>query len=354
MKIEPADFHYDPGAASQLQCRSHLMQPYNSQPTPMAPESLSYRNNSLSSYQLPLRAYYGVQPYGEFVNENVDYDLQGTPFQLIGQEHLSVAPNYANSIPGRSWTPAPQLPRNTLFLEQDSSYNHGQVSCHSTGYSLRPNINPESKNLSLNGMSTSLPPPITGNDRVLPFPATNRTAQTGSFLRPSESVLPGSQPGFPSYNGLMSSNFANSLKGINNNSVSENGVVSTAYLAMSSSSPESVSSSQMTYTPQTLSSTQQGTEIYTPGSDTFYESTHSNHSSNDSYIPGPINNEHRSQRGSQSSQSHPENSFSSHINGNLSNGRDYTPYISPSYPAPPMDTGMTAPAPRRMSNLQVA
>ena len=362
MKTESADFHYDPGAASRLQCRSHLMQPYNPQQASIAPESLSYRNNSLSSYQLPLRAYYGVQPYDEFVNENVDYELQGSSFQLISPDHLGTAPNYANSAPGRGWTPtpAPQLPRNALFLEQDSSYTHGQLSYHSIGYPLRPNISPESRSLSLSGMSTSLPAPITGNDRVLPYPATNRTVQNGSFVRSSESMIPGSHSGFSSYNGLMSTHFANSLKSINNNSVSENGGVSTAYLAMSSSSPESMSSSHMTYTPGTLSSSQQNTEVYTPSSEVLLPG-HSNHSSeNMSYIT-ESSNEQRSQRtGFQSSPAHAESSLPPPpTNGNLSNGRGYTPYISPSiYPPPPMapsmDTGISAPAPRRLSNLQAA
>lgn len=349
MKNDDSDFGYDPTAVSGLQCR---MVPYG--PQSYAPQSTlgtdayQYRASSLSAYQYPLRPNYsGIPPFAEFADENFDYGLQASSYSLVNPDHLAMPPSYATPGVGRGWTPAPQVSKSTsLFLEQEPVYNQGQLPYQSNnGFPLRPTISPENRTLSLSGAVPSLPAPINGNDRVLPYPAAQRPAQVGSFLRSSDSLTPTTQPGYSSYNGLMSSNMLNSVKAANGAAVSENASLSPPYLPIASTSPKSLSS-QLAYSSHSLPISQQSSEMYPPSQDSLF---HSNDSSDSAYGPSTSG----SKRGSQSSHtSNTESSLPSYSNGNLANERAYVPYTSQLYPAPQMDMHLAAPPQRRVSAVQ--
>jgi hypothetical protein len=198
-----AGYEYDSsaGAAARLSFRTAS---YGPQYGPnLGLDGYQYRSNSSASlYPYAPKPYYSAQsPYGEFADENVDYGLQvsittSPQFQqTILAPDLGLAPTYTTSNIGRGWTPAPQFPK-ALFLEpHDSAYSHGQLPYHGSMYGLRMAV-PESKGVSLNGSSASLPAPITGSDRVLPLPAANRAVEVGSFLRSTENLLPATQSGY--------------------------------------------------------------------------------------------------------------------------------------------------------------
>ncbi len=349
MKNDDSNFAYDPLAASRLQCR---MVPYG--PQSYAPQgalstdAYQYRASSLSAYQYPLRPHYsGVPTFAEYADENFDYGLQASPYSLMNADHLAIPSNYGTSSVGRDWTPTPQVPKSTsLFLEQDPVYNQPQLPYQPhNGFPLRQTISPENKSVSLNRAVPSLPAPINGNDRVLPYPAAQRPTQGGSFLRSSDNLIPTTQPGFQSYNGLMSSNILASVKAANSAAVSENASLSPPYLPMTSTSPESLSS-QLAYSSHSLPMSQQSSEMYTPSQDSMF---HANDSSDSAYDPTTSG----SKRGSQSSHtSTAESSLPSYSNGNLANERAYVPYTSQSYPARQMDMNPAAPPQRRVSAVQ--
>jgi hypothetical protein len=334
MKSEPAGYDYDLSPGSRLNCR---MVPCGPQSYGLGLDPYQYRNNSIPAYQFPIKSYYS---YNDF-EENVDYGLQGSSYSLLPSEHMAM-PNYTTSA-GRGWTtPTPQLPKTSLFVDQpDSAYNHGQLPYHgSTSFPLRPAISPEPKSLSLPGFTTSLPTPLTTNDRMLPIPATNRQSQ-GSFLRTPESLQPVSQPGYQSYNGLMSASMLNSLKIHSNATPHES-----SYIPISSSSPESLPSSQMTYSSgQILNS--QSQELYqSSNSESLYTP---NDPSESSYgHSSPV-----SKRGSQSSQAaNSDDSLPSQSGGSLVNGHTYvpSPYQS-SYPPPLIEVQSSAPP--RLPNTSI-
>jgi len=313
------------------------MVPCGPQAYGMGLDTYQYRNNSLSAYQFPINPIKPYYQYNEF-EENVDYGLQGAPYSLISADHMAM-PSYTTSA-GRGWTtPTPQLPKTSLFLDQsDATYNHGQLPYHGTSsFPLRPAISPEPKSLSLQGLTTSLPTPLATNDRLLPIPAANRQSQ-GSFLRLSDGLPSVSQPGYQSYNGVMSASMLNSLKNHSNATPHE-----PSYIPLPSSSPESLPSSQLTYSSgQVLSS--QSHEMYQPSSNASLY--HSGDSSESSYgHSSPV-----SKRGSQSSHAtNSDGSLSSQSSGSLVNGHVYVPSpYQPSYPPPPIEVQSAAP-PRRSS-----
>ena len=348
-----SDFGYDTGAAaSRLQCRMIPQGPQYAplHTPPVTFDPYQYRSSSQSAYQYPVKPCYAEIPaMAEFADENVDYGLQASPYQLMNSDHLAISssPNYVSSSTGRGWTPAPQISKSaSLFLEQEPVYNHGQLPYHAGSFLLRPAISPESKGLALSGMS-SLPAPITGNDRVLPYPAANRLAHCTSFLRNGDGLHSGFQTGYQPYSGNSTSNVVNSVKIVNNNAVSEN----SSYLPMSSTSPESLSSSQTTYSPsgQSGSISQQQGDMYTPSNEDLYH--HAEPS--DSYGTSSA----RSERGSQSSQTTTgETPLPSLVNGNLANGHPYIPYnhAQMNFPTPSMEVHLAPPHPRRGSAIQAA
>ncbi|CZS88089.1 uncharacterized protein RCO7_01058 [Rhynchosporium graminicola] len=270
LKQECSTYDFDPsgGAASRLNSRTGTM-PFGShafvpQSAPLSPDGYQYRNTSLPAYPYTIRPFYAMPSYGDFGEEGVDYGLQ---VPLMGTEHLALTPNYiTSSAAGRGWTP--QMPRTPLYVEQsETPYNHNQLPFH--GYPPRLNSNSEIKHGSLNGIGGSLPPPslINGNvDRMLPpVPSSNnRTAQIGPYLR-SNDGLPATttlqtQP-YPDFGMIRNS------KHHNNNTISDNSsMASVSYMPMSSTSPESLSSSQMAYGSQTSMSMSQHSDIYTPPS----------------------------------------------------------------------------------------
>ncbi len=322
-------YDYDLSAASRLNCRTV---PCGPQAYGMGLEPYQYRNNSLSTYQFPINPIKPYYQYSDF-EESVDYGLQGASFPLMSADHMALS-NYTTSA-GRGWTtPTPQLPKSSLFLDQsDSAYNHGQLPYHgNSSFPLRPAISPEPKSLSLHGLPTSLPASLTNNDRMLPIPAANRQPQ-GSLLRLSDGLPSVSQPGYQSYNGLMSASVLNSLKNHSNATPHE-----TSYIPLSSSSPESIPSSQMTYSSgQVLNSQPQ--EMYQPSNNEGLY--HPADSSESSYgHSSPV-----STRGSQSSHAiNSDGSLPSQASGSLVNGHVYVPSpYQPSYPPPPIEVQSSAP-----------
>jgi hypothetical protein len=308
----------------------------------MGMDPYQYRNNSLSAYQFPINPVKPYYQYNDF-DENVDYGLQGS-YSILPSEHLAM-PNYTTSG-GRGWTtPTSQLPKNSLFLEQaDSAYNHGHLPYHSSSsFPLRPAISPESKSLSLHGLTSSLPTPLTTNDRMLPIPASNRQAQ-GSFLRTSDSLQPAAQPAYQSYSGLMSASTLSGLKNISNTTSHES-----SYLPMSSSSPESLPSSQMTYSsgqilnsqPQEMYQPNPNERLFTPGESSESSYGHSSPTS---------------KRGSQSSHAtNIDGSLPLQSSGSLVNGHVYVPSpYQPSYPPPPIELQNSAPPPHPSTSISAA
>lgn len=336
MKNEPVDYNnYEPppppsttSTTSRLQCR---MVPYGhhavvQQTTPVG-EGYYQRNSSLTGYQYPVKYYpMPAYEYSEEKFEN-DFNIQ-TTYPTMNSEQL-ISPNYSIASANRSWTPTAQLPKNVntpVYLEQDSTYNHGQLAYQS--YPYRPStINAENKasvlaGQILSGSLPALPAPASGNDRVLPFPAANRSQ---TYVR-SNNGLPSASMNYQSYEGLMGTKAL--VSSINDNSVSSNSALSASYMAYSSSSPESLSSSQTAYSSQAMS--QQSADVYTPSSNEgLFHPSESSESSYGTSSEAP-------KRGSSSSQG--GQNMSSLSQGNLVNGHPYVPYNSAAtYPAPPMD-----------------
>lgn len=345
MKSDAAEFGYDSAAAvSRIHCRmtpyGPQHQPYTPHITSLGPDGFpSYRNNSLSAYQAPLK-YYGISSYGDFADENVDYGLHASNYSIMNQERVGIP--YTSLGSTRAWN-QPQIPKNSsLFMEQDSSYSHGQLPYHIPAYPnpIRSAVSPESNSLSLNGMPTA-PPAPNGTDRVLPAPASYRAAQMGgSYLRSIESILPMSQPPMHySNNGLMSTSMMNAVKALNTSSVSENSSMSSTYLPLSSS-PDSGSSSQISFGSQSVSSGQQNHDGYTLDHESSQQHTlyqhHDNSSDNLAYVPSSSgsNRPSISSQNGDESQSLPSNNGG----GPLPNRHYYIPPVSTqaSYPVPPM------------------
>jgi hypothetical protein len=254
-------------------------------------------------------------PAYQYSDDNVEYDVQGS--YALGSEQL--LSNISISNGSRAWTPnSAQLSRNAtatatapIYLEQVSTYNHGQLPYHN--YPLRPTITPDVKPASISSQVL----PLNGTDRVLPFPAANRP-QVGSYLRTNAQGLPNTE-NFHSYDGLSLA------KSLNSSAVSDNGSLPASYMSYSSSSPESLASTNTAYSSQT----QQPSDLYSSSNDGLF---HPNESAESSYGPSST-----TKRGSQSSQGG-QGTMASLSSSNLANGHAYTPYISPaSYPAPPMD-----------------
>ncbi|KAL5321619.1 hypothetical protein ACEPPN_009579 [Leptodophora sp. 'Broadleaf-Isolate-01'] len=344
------DFDSSGGAASRLNCRTGTM-PFGShsfapQPAPLPLDGYQYRNNPMSNYPYStVKSYYPMPSYADFGDDSGDYSLQSG---LMGSDHLGLGSNYITNSSGRVWTPGPggPMPKIPLFIEQsDVPYSHNQLPFH--GYPLRGNMNSESKNGSMSGMSASLPPPPanTSVDRMLPpVPSTNsRLAQTSSFTRTSDG-LPStststlqSQSQSQSYTDFMMRAPKNHN---NNNAVSENSSLSTAsYLPMSSTSPESLTSSHLAYGSQPSISMSQHNDIYTPPSTDGLCANDSSGESSYSHVS------EGSKRGSHSSHtSSGDGSLPSlsHGGGRLANDREYHYVPTPNsngfinYPMPPI------------------
>lgn len=317
-------------------------------PLPVESSYPSFRSNSLSAYPLPSRTYYPIPQFNEYADgETIEYDVHPS-YQAYGSDNLAMPANFAPSGAPRGWNSAPQVARNSLFLEQsETPYNHGQTAFHGNSFPLRTHGNSESRSLSLNGIATNLPAPLT-TDRMLPIPATHRQMTVvAPYHRSSEGVLPASQTqnGWSNYQGDYS---RNTLKSQNMQSISENGSIASSYLPMASSSPESIASSQITFNSQQMSmgqqqQHQQGDMFTPPGTDSMYATESSDSSYGHSSSTG-------SKRGSHSSQaSHadpsPLSSLPPIATDALTNGQRYVPYQSNNYPTP-------FPAAPPLNNLQ--
>ncbi|TAQ90853.1 hypothetical protein B7494_g794 [Chlorociboria aeruginascens] len=339
MKNDSGEFGYDTVASRQASCRMipQVGYPYTPQLTPISPDGLtSYRTNSVS-YSYPMKNCYQV-PY-DYSDENLNYGLQSQGYPMISPDHLGIHSSYEGPSTTRGWTPASQISKDApLFLEQGSVYNQGPIPYHTGGYGLRHAISPDSKSYNLNNIpSLSGPTPISGNDRLLPIPATNRTAQIGSFHRSGDSALPSSHQGISSYNGLMGVPNMLTVKSSNSNSLAENNSLSTSYVPLSSNSPESIPSSQPNYGSQSVPVSQEH-EIYPSSSSSLYH--HDNISSEEptyGYIHNPAPKRHSEASAAS------DGSLPSSTNNNLANGYPYTPLPGPphgshySTTASPMD-----------------
>lgn len=351
MKMESVAYDYDPsaGAASRLNCR---MMPYgpqfNPHAAPMSLDGLPYRNNSLSSYQYQVRPFYPMPAYGDFGDEGVDYGLQS---QLIGAEHLGMAmPNYTISNSARGWTPGPPVPKTPLYIEQsDTPYNHGQLPFHGGGYPPRASIPSDSKNAPLNGMGAPLPAPISAGtpinsslDRTLPFPAANRPTQMGPFLRSADGLPSAATLHSQSYQDY---NLTRGNKKIGSTTPHDNASMSSSYvLPNSSTSPETLSSTQMAYGSQPpMNMSQQTVNFNSPLSDDFYSVSAATTGSSGSPYRHSSTSE-GSTRGSHSSQASTGDSSLPSITdsgGRLANDREYhfptMPYTNnQNFPMPPV------------------
>jgi hypothetical protein len=341
MKPEAATYDYNQsgGAASRINCRLPFSYGPHAcvQDTPLGLGNYQFRGDSLSAYQFAPKPYYGIPAFGGFT-ENDDYGLQGSMFPVFSAENLALASNYTTFGTTRAWSATPQLPRNSLFIDSpETPYNHGQISY------LRANINTESKNMSFGGNNSTLSGPLPAPlpivpvavDRLLPIPASNRPVQVIPYPRPSENGIPVTQNVYPLYPGDF---VRTSLKAQNTNSVSDNGSLTSSYVPMPSSSPESISSSQIADNSQALSMGQQQEQAYTPpSSDGLYQNDSSD------LLYGHSN------RGSQSSQASNDTSLSP---STMVNGRPYVPYQSNSYPQPPMNN-ISAPSVVHQTSISV-
>ena len=341
MKNDGTDFSYDSAttaAVSRVHCRMNPYGPqhqsYNPHITPLGPDTYpSYRHNSISAYQ-PIK-YYGIASFNDFADENVDYGIPTSNYSVLNQEPISIP--YTN-VGSARWAQH-QLPKsNSLFVEQDSPYNH--LPSYSTPFPYRPHCNTESKSLSLHSMANALSPSVSGTDRVLPAPAPvhYRTAQVaGSYLRSTENPLPMSQaPVYNNSNGLMSAHMINTVKALSSSSSSES-MTSSNYLPLSSSPPESVPSSHMSYGAHSVSSTQNHDNYPTSHESQQMYNQQNNSLDNINYAISqpPSSGSHRSSIPSQNEDSQ---TTASNGSGALVNGYQYVPPLSdqPSYPQPPL------------------
>lgn len=356
MKIDNVDFsHFEHTSANpRVHCHMTPFGPHSYMP-PGGPVLDGYypRGNTINSYVVPQSRYYGITPFTDYTEENVnvDYGVRAPSYSMLTTDNI-VSPSFS-APSSRGWTSTPQMTRNTtVYVDHDPNYSHGQV-LHHNAYHIHPSTSPEPKgsinSLSVpanNNASSLPPPPVSGTDRVLPYPA-NRTAlpaQGGCYLRSTAAThLPAPQPGYQTYDGLMSSNTMNAVNPISATAMPNASSVSTEmYLPYSSSSPESLSSSAQTaYSTQHLPHAQ--SELYTSSNDELYQH---NESSESSY--GASSSAKRNSHSSQATLS-PEVAVSSMSAGTLSNGHAYIPYNSASaYPAPPMD--IPAPVPSRQAS----
>lgn len=262
---------------------------------------------------------------------------------MLGQDS-----SYIGANNGRSWTPTPQISKNSssLFLDQDQTYTNGQYA--TTTYPIRTMSNSDSKNMSLTSMANALPPAIT--DRLLPYPSTGRQLTQATYLRTNDgqgalqNTVRNMEP-IHSYNhGLMSTSMMNTVKAINANSISENASMSSSYLPLSSSgTSNSVGSSQLSCASQYMNTTnQQSGDVYgssTSSNSLYRQQNDSSSSLSNGYSPS-------SRKPSQTS----DNASSATT---LSNGQTYIPYVSQSYPQPPMEEMPTSLAKHRSSDAGI-
>ncbi|EKD20215.1 hemagglutinin protein [Drepanopeziza brunnea f. sp. 'multigermtubi' MB_m1] len=341
------------GSASRVNCRMPSGPQYGPQNTPLPLDGYhQYRQVSAPNYQqFAVKPYFPIAPFGDFNGDELGYNIQG---QLIGNEDLGVAPNYITSTSTRGWPATPQLPKTPLYIEQsDTTFSHDQIPMplhHGVSFPSRPNSG--HRNMSLDGMSASLPPPVGANgERLLPFPTGNpgRQAHIGGPYRYSD--------GLPSAPSLQSQSFDTNCNYIRNikhniNATSENASLSSnSYITNSSTSPESLSSSQMAYGSQpSASMSQQSSEIYTPSSQDLCPSD-----SEPSYGHNPSIGSKQPSIGSQGSNAEGSLPSVSDHPGRLTNGQEYR-YVptmgnyNQGYPMPPI---LHHPVPLSRTSLSV-
>lgn len=346
MKPDAVDYNYDStSTVARVNCRivPYGPQAYAPPAIPLGSDGFPYRQSPLSTYPYHGKGYYGVQSYSEFTEENIDYGLQSSPYPLLNAEHMNLGSTYSGI--GRAWAPAPQLPKsNILFLGEDSPYSHSQLHYPNNGYALRPTISPDSKGMSMSGISNSLPALVNGTDRVLPVPA-HRT-----FLRSNDAQSARSLEGMHPYTDLLNNNMISSNKSLSSNSASENGSISSSYVPLSQSCPDTIATTQINCTNQSLSTNNQQTDLYSHNNNNRLYNSINTSSSEDlhggSYGVVSPSTTKRPLHGSRA-----DSSMSSSSPGDLANGHNYVPYQHQSYPPPPIE--MQAPVNHRGSDTSI-
>ena len=338
MRSDSGDFDYDPNRIP-YRLASHLSN-YNVQNySPQSPiDGFSYRSSPLSVYQYPASAY--RIPWNDIPEDNAEYGVQSHGYPIIGQENINSPSSYGQNGSIRVWNTGASPRGPAIFIDQDS-YSQTQIPLHGGSIHPRSSISPESRGISLNTMISPLSS-SSGNDRMLPFPAANRSIS--SFSRPCDSILPSSQSSSPSYaSNLVSPSMMHQSRNTGNVAISESGTI-TSYIPLSSSNSDSIS-----YTSQSIHA--QSNEPYSSNNDNIYHNE--NNSSTDlsyNYGTGPM-----PKRGSQSNQTTSEGSPSSVSAGLLANGRPYIPHTvsNATYPTPPMEIQNSAPPGRQpMGSIQ--
>lgn len=352
-----SDFGYDQTiAAPRVQCRIATQGTTYTSPhsSPVDYDSYPFRGHNMSAYHYS-KPYYpaGVPAFPDFADDTVEYGLHGASYQLLSSDPLGIPinSNFGSAGSNRGWNPATQLPKAApFFMDQDTAfkpdvvYNQGQPSYHGGSFPTRSPLTPEAKGLSLTAIP-SLPAPVAGNDRLLPYPSANRQpAQVGAFHRAVDSMSNNVQSGCHSYNNLMTSNMLSGSKAMTFNPVSDN----SSYLPVSSNSPESLASPLINYSgsDHSISLSHHQSDIYGTN-----EGLYSGSDPSDSSY-GTSSGE--SKRGSHSSHATSiGGSIPSTTEGNLVNGHAYVPYngkISSICPAPRMDLSPSTSNTRRPSS----
>jgi len=322
MKSEAAAaFCFEDSAAARLQIYRQYPQIGGAfyqtpQVSPASQDSLTtYRN---PAYQYPVRNGIYAHSYQEYGEDGMEYPN----YPILMPDHLAT-PAYSGPGSSRLYNSSLKPSQAPLFLEQDPGYGHSQVG-QMTGYSMslpfRQAVSQDIKPSFTNGMSNSFHSPVSGNDRMLPAPATNIGRPT--YLRSNES---GQGP-------FSSSGFGGN-KALNGNAGSENASVSTSYLPVSNSQ-ESMSSSNVSYSSQPQPMKQQQTD-YSSHHGLMYSSQNQDSSDTQSNY-GPSDPSSKSRHGSQSTDG--STLTSSTNSGMLSSGYQYypPPHRLGNYPMPPV------------------
>ena len=331
MRPDAVEYSYNSTPAGpRVNCR---MVPYGTQAyappaIPLGSDGFPYRQNSLA-YPYQGKGYYGLPPYGEFAEESIDYGLHSTSYPILGADNMNIGSTYTNI--GRGWTSTLQVPKNhLLFLGEESAYSHAHVQQYPNNtYALRPAISPDSKSMSMSGMSNSLPALVNGTDRVLPMPA-HRT-----FLRSDDGQHVRGLNGMHPYSDLLNSNVTSSSKSLTSNSASENGSISSPYIPLSQSNPEALPPTSINCSSQIASTSHQQSDIYNHNNSGRLYNSIATSSSEDLHSGSYGVVSPSSKRPLHDTQA--EGSRSSPSPGDLASGHSYVPYQHQSYPAPPME-----------------
>jgi hypothetical protein len=196
------DFEYNTDMARMVQGRPGPLPSYRIQspshlagPFPPPTNYTVYRSQS-SDYQASGKSARYMPGYGEEYNDDgsTSYTCSAPSYDSqYGMEPLGTSPHYSSNGPTRGWTPAAHPVKASAsgmyFETEEQSYS---PHFNTPSYAPRTFSADGSNNFSLTNMASSLPPqPLqSGSERMLPMPATTRTASAqGSLLHYSSNSL---------------------------------------------------------------------------------------------------------------------------------------------------------------------